>query len=68
MAWETIAPEVDGILPPSSIFRILVLSSSSSSHTDAAGPEDPCDSVPSAREGVTNVASAGVLGSSRVDE
>jgi hypothetical protein len=37
-ACETIAPDVEGILPPISILRILVFSSSSSSHTDVAGP------------------------------
>lgn len=69
VAWETIAPEVEGILPPSSIRRILVLRSSSSSHTDTAGPVEPCDSVPSAREPVSgNDSPWGVLGSSRDDE
>lgn len=43
MTWD----EVGGILPPISILRILVFSSSSSSHTDTAGPVDPRDSVPS---------------------
>jgi hypothetical protein len=53
-ACETMAPEVDGILPPISILRIRDLSSSNSSHTDAAGPVEPCDSVPSAREADSN--------------
>lgn len=44
------APDVEGILPPISILRILDFNSSSSSHTDAAGPVEPWDSVPSARE------------------
>ena len=63
-AWFTMAPDVEGILPPISIFRILDLSSSSSSHTDAAGPVEPCDSVPSAREPASNdVSTCGVRGS-----
>ena len=52
-AWETTAPEVEGILPPSSILRIRVFSSSSSSHTEAAGPVEVWDSVPSCREAVS---------------
>lgn len=47
-ACATAAFEVAGILPPlCSIFLIRVFSSSSSSHTEAAGPVEPCDSVPS---------------------
>jgi hypothetical protein len=52
-AWLTIAADVEGILPPISILRILVFNSSSSSHTEAAGPVEPWDSVPSAREVVS---------------
>lgn len=63
-AWDTMAPDVEGILPPISILRIRDLSSSNSSHTDAAGPVDPCDSVPSAREADSNdVSTWGVRGS-----
>ena len=58
------APDVEGILPPISILRIRDLSSSNSSHTDAAGPVEPCDSVPSAREEASNdVSTWGVRGS-----
>jgi hypothetical protein len=41
VAWDTTAPEVEGIFPPSSMRRILVLSSSNSSQTEVAGPVEP---------------------------
>lgn len=47
VALLTTAPEVDGILPVISILRIRDLSSSSSSQTEAAGPVESSDSVPS---------------------
>jgi hypothetical protein len=56
-ALATAAPEVVGIFPPSSILRILDFSSSNSSHTEAAGPVESRDSVPSAREAVSGCAS-----------
>jgi hypothetical protein len=71
LACAMMAPEVAGILlPPSSILRMRVLSSSSSSHTDAAGPVEPCDSVPSGWDGASRgvVSSIGVRVSSREDE
>jgi hypothetical protein len=69
VALLTIAAEVVGIFPPSSILRILDFSSSSSSHTDAAGPVESKDSVPSAREATSGwVSNLGVSGCSREDE
>ena len=52
-ALATTAPEVVGIFPPNSILRILLFNSSNSSQTDAAGPVESRDSVPSAREAVS---------------
>jgi hypothetical protein len=70
MACDMTWPDVAGILPPSSIRRILDLSSSNSSHTETAGPVEPWDSVPSARDDVScgAVSICGVLVSSREDE
>jgi hypothetical protein len=67
VACEMMAPDVAGILPPISMRRIRVFSSSSSSHTETAGPVEPCDSVPSAWEDGSRgaVSNAGVLVSSR---
>jgi hypothetical protein len=70
VACETTAPEVEGILPPISILRMRVFNSSSSSHTETAGPVEPCDSVPSAWDDGSRcaVSGCGASASSREEE
>lgn len=68
-AFATTAPEVVGILPPSSILRILDFRSSNSSHTEAAGPVESRDSVPSGRDVFSwDISFCGVSGLSREEE
>ena len=68
-ACATAALEVAGIFPPpSSIFLILVFSSSNSSHTEAAGPVEPCDSVSWCEDTSFLDSDCGVLGSLREND